>query len=307
MPEAQSNRWCFTLNNPVPQDINLLTDLINDVGTNGITYLVYGREIGEQGTPHLQGFVCFSSRKRFGTVRRIIGHRAHIEVARGTTAQAADYCKKDGDFVEGGQPPAGGPRERAPTITDFRNWILERDERNLAHPSSRDICREFPGLYCRYGARLVETAALLLPVPPLVGLPLNDWQTRLHERLNQEADDRTIIFCVDEDGGKGKSFFCRYYLTHNEGVTQVLSVGKRDDIAHAVDVSKSVFLFNMPRGGMEFMQYTILEQLKDRMIFSPKYNSITKVLFKQPHVVVFCNEYPDMTKMSGDRYEMFNL
>lgn len=93
-------------------------------------------------------------------------------------------------------------------------------------------------------------------------------------------------------------------MTKHSDKTQVLSIGKRDDIAHVIDVSKSVFFFNVPRGGMEFFQYTILEQLKDRMVFSPKYNSKMKFLHKTPHVLVFCNEEPDLTKMSEDRYHI---
>jgi Putative viral replication protein len=300
MPDAQSTRWCFTINNPTAEDTTLLDNVFAGVPGNGVVYIVYGREVGENGTPHLQGFVSFASRKRLGTVRRIIGLRGHYEPTRGTTAQAADYCKKDGDFVEAGTAPV--TRVKQPTITDFRDWVLERHERDFEHPSTQLIAQTFPGLYVRYGPRLSELASYISPHPQLTDQPLNDWQTRLHNTLQREADDRTIMFYVDEDGGKGKSFFCRYYLTNYNVNTQVLSVGRRDDIAHAVDTSKRFFLFNMPRGGMEFLQYSVLEQLKDRMVFSPKYNSVSKVLWFKPHVVVFCNEYPDMTKMSADRY-----
>lgn len=110
------------------------------------------------------------------------------------------------------------------------------------------------------------------------------------------------MFYVDPEGGKGKSWFQAWYLTKHPETTQVLSGGKRDDIAHSIDQSKSVFFFNIPRGGMEFLQYTILEQLKDQMVFSPKYNSQMKFLSKTPHVLVFCNEQPDLNKMTEDRY-----
>jgi hypothetical protein len=114
------------------------------------------------------------------------------------------------------------------------------------------------------------------------------------------------MFYVDDEGGKGKSWFQAWYLTKNPEKTQVLSAGKRDDIAHTIDKTKSVFFFNIPRGGMEYLQYPILEQLKDRMVFSPKYNSTMKFLTAVPHVVVFCNEHPDMNKMSLDRYIIIN-
>nr|AUF34970.1 putative replication-associated protein [uncultured virus] len=96
-------------------------------------------------------------------------------------------------------------------------------------------------------------------------------------------------------------------LTQFPDKVQILSGGKRDDIAHAIDPSKQIFLFNVPRGGMEYLQYTILEQIKDRMVFSPKYNSQTKILRNRAHVVVFSNEMPDIEKMTHDRYDYFEF
>jgi hypothetical protein len=141
------------------------------------------------------------------------------------------------------------------------------------------------------------------PIPDLrTGSP-RQWQTDLAGVLDAPCDDdRSVLFYVDEEGGKGKSWFQAWYLSTRPERAQVLSAGKRDDIAHTIDKSKLVFFFNIPRGGMEYLQYTILEQLKDRMIYSPKYNSTMKYLSGVPHVVVFCNEQPDMEKMTGDRY-----
>jgi len=40
------------------------------------------------------------------------------------------------------------------------------------------------------------------------------------------------------------------------------------------------------------------------MIFSPKYASTVKILQKLPHVLVFCNEDVDHSKMSADRFDV---
>jgi hypothetical protein len=88
---------------------------------------------------------------------------------------------------------------------------------------------------------------------------------------------------------------------------QLLKVGKEADMCYAIDESKTIFLIDVPRSKMEFLQYSVLEQLKDRMVFSTKYNSRMKILRSTPHVVVFCNEAPDKSKLSRDRFEEYQV
>lgn len=293
---SQSKHWCFTINNPTPEDEARLQALAT-------TYLVYGREVGAAGTPHLQGYVAFPDRKRFGQVRTYLGGQAHVERCRGTPAQAATYCKKDGDFFERGEPPVASPPAKFADVTEF---ALATHARLGRPPNEREVAAEFPHHYIRYPRALHRYCELVCPPPQLqLGAP-NDWQQRLLSDLTDEPDDRSIVFVVDEAGGKGKTWFQRFLLTTYPEKTQVLSAGKRDDVAHAIDSSKSIFLFNVPRGGMQFLQYTILEQIKDKMVFSPKYNSTTKMI-PEAHVCVFCNEYPDMNKMTHDRYKFFDF
>nr|QKN88869.1 MAG: replication-associated protein [Cressdnaviricota sp.] len=294
---AQSTRWCFTLNNPTDAEHAYFNELSSSIHSHGIRYLVYGREVGDGGTPHLQGFVIFDRRLRLGSVRDLLGNRGHYECARAASDSASNYCKKDGDFTESGTLP--DKRRSAPSVADFCQWV-----RGTGNVSEREIANKFPGLFLRYGDRLMKLKEHILDPPVLEENVLNDWQTELHETLTKEADDRTIDFYIDIEGGKGKSFFCRWMVSKYPDMVQILSGGKRDDLAHAIDVTKRIFLFNLPRGGIEFMQYSILEQLKDRVVFSPKYSSSTKILKYVAHVVVFCNEHPDETKMSVDRYKL---
>lgn len=292
-----SKHWCFTLNNYTPDDVARLDAL-------PCAYLVYGRETGASGTPHLQGYVRFEQRIRFHQVRTALGGQAHLERMRGTPVQAAAYCKKDGDFTERGDPPSGAPASK---FEDVKAFALDVHSRLGRSPNQRELANEFPHHFVRYQRALLEYCRLVCPEPSLeLGDP-NDWQLRLRDELLNGPDDRTIKFVVDEAGGKGKTWFQRMMITKYPEDVQILSGGKRDDIAHAIDASKKIFLFNVPRGGMEFLQYTILEQIKDRMVFSPKYNSQMKILAHKAHVVVFSNEMPDMNKMTHDRYEFFEF
>jgi len=99
-------RWCYTVNN-----YTTLPDFGDDC-----EYHVYGKEVGESGTPHLQGFVIFTGRgKRLTALKKLIP-TAHWERARGTNAQASAYCKKDGVFYEVGvMPPEKGAAGGAAT------------------------------------------------------------------------------------------------------------------------------------------------------------------------------------------------
>lgn len=290
----QSKRWCFTINNYDDADQERLRALAPSV-----VYLVFGREVGETGTPHLQGFVVFATNKRLRGVKSLIGQRAHCETARGTSAQAATYCKKDDDFEEFGQLP--GPQGRTNLYEDFREWIVAQPSK----PTARDVAAEWPSIFMRSG-RVMEYVDLIYRVDLNVPGEFREYQQHLANRLEGEPHGRRIIFVVDEAGGTGKSWFVRKWMSLHHEVTQCLSIGKRDDLAHVVDESKSVFLFDLPRSQSEFLQYSVLEQLKDQMVFSPKYNSRMKMLHHRPHVVVFMNEHPDMTKLSQDRYDIIN-
>jgi hypothetical protein len=298
----QTRHWCFTVNNWTRDHEDLLEGLAPVV-----SYLVYGYETGEAGTPHLQGYVIFQGVKRFNEARTLLPPGCHIEAKRGTPFQAATYCKKDGLFKEWGTAPTESSPRSSP-FDRFREWVLRHHQETGRAPTDRETANEFPTLFVRYRRNLQDLARLTCPEPVLeVNWDLRNWQNDLSDILQLDPDDRTILFYVDPDGGKGKSWFQRYMLSIDPVAVQCLSVGKRDDIAHAVDESKSIFLFNVPRGGMEFLNYHVLEQLKDRLVFSPKYDSRMKTLHRKPHVVVFCNEAPDMTKMTFDRYHLHEL
>jgi len=92
--DSQSKYWCFTINN---YDEEAVQDLLWPSESNWFKvpkYLVAQPEEGEQGTKHIQGYVVFENRVRFSQVRKQFGDKAHLEIRRGTHAEAKAYCKK---------------------------------------------------------------------------------------------------------------------------------------------------------------------------------------------------------------------
>jgi len=297
MPNGAKN-WCFTLNNPTDDERTALAAL-STTASPLVCYLIVGRELGALGTPHIQGFIQFDKRVSLARCRRLVSLRAHFEVARGTPKEASDYCKKEGDFDEYGQ--IGVSQGKRSDWDALKEFVVAAGR----VPSDRDLASNFPALYSR-SSKLKDICASFLPPPVLVeGNPRANWQATIAGMVAEPCvERRKVYFIVDYAGNKGKSWLCAYLITKYPERVQVLSSGKRDDLAHTIDETKDVFLFDVPRGCLEYLQYSILEKLKDRMIFSPKYCSTVKILQKLPHVIVFCNEDVDETKMSNDRYNI---
>jgi len=76
----------------------------------GVKYLIYGREVGELGTPHLQGYIVFNSPRSFNAVKNICV-RCHWEVAKGDSESNREYCSKENDYVEVGLMPMSQKRK----------------------------------------------------------------------------------------------------------------------------------------------------------------------------------------------------
>lgn len=126
---------------------------------DGVTYGVIGREVGGGGTPHLQGFLIASNKVRCNQVRAALGGRAHCEMSRGTPRQAAEYCKKDGDWYEKGMCPSGNEAE-AGQRKRSRDQVAE--EWNIAFAGGRDAIAQFaernPGVYAFSRYQLVRNS-----------------------------------------------------------------------------------------------------------------------------------------------------
>jgi hypothetical protein len=142
---SKSNRFCFTKNNYTEFDVRLLDD---DSVYSKFKYLIFGKEVGENGTPHLQGYVEFenSCKLRITAAKARfegLGLRGyHLEVAKGSAAQNITYCSKDNDFIEHGERPKGQGKR-----TDL-DVVCEEIKGGA---SMYDIADRYPSQFVKFG------------------------------------------------------------------------------------------------------------------------------------------------------------
>lgn len=108
MSSIQRRTWCFTLNNYSQDEYSGLCRHFGDK----CKYFIIGKEVGEQGTPHLQGYCHFSAPYRLTKLKNEFSDRAHWEVAKGAGDHNYVYCSKEGDYVEGGDISLGKGKGR---------------------------------------------------------------------------------------------------------------------------------------------------------------------------------------------------
>lgn len=122
-------RWVFTINNYKDNDINTLKDVFEK--RLPVKYAIIGREVGEEGTPHLQGYVHFTKRVWRQTLKSELDPLnlyGYWEAAKGCEYSNFQYCSKSGDFVEIGERGKDVEREMN---KKQRMIALMEDWRNL--------------------------------------------------------------------------------------------------------------------------------------------------------------------------------
>lgn len=207
--------------------------------------------MGDSGTPHLQGYVTAPKKFRWSELK--LPKEIHWEKAKGTAAENATYCSKDGDYVI-------------------------------------------------HGLRVPRRMRLITPDKP--------WQQEILRLIEPEPDNRTIHWYWSEQGGVGKTQFCKY-LVKKHGA--ILLSGKGADVRNEViehlkggHGEPHLVLVNIPRCHSDYVSYEGLENIKDMCFYSGKYEG-GMVCGPEPHLVVFANTEPERERMSSDRWHVVNI
>ena len=140
---------------------------------------------------------------------------------------------------------------------------------------------------------------------------LKSWQKEVI-RIIDTPSDRTVYWIFGEKGNEGKTFI-QNFIHKLFGSRRVLKSEintRKTDIAYILSqeflTCKDIFLFSLLRSDTD-VAYGLLENIKDGFLISAKYRS-KPLKIKTPNtVIVFSNSFPDITKLSTDRWVIFEI
>lgn len=289
--------WCFTK--------YVLS--IPEFDPTVVRYCVYQHEIcPETGREHLQGYIEFTKSIRLSAVKALFGDQTmHLEKRQGSRDQARDYCIKD------------ATRKPETEVFQFGNYEISPGSRNdlnevyeLIKQGKRkyEILEAFPNVYMKYSNGIEKAISIYDNTLGMDKLhseydncTLRTWQQEVVTCL-EEQNDRQVLWIYDSEGNHGKTYLGKYLLS--KGAFYVTQ-GKSEDISYAYDF-QSIVVFNMSRGS-DYMPYTLMENLKDGTIFSPKYQSQLKICRTITRVLVMSNSMPKQESLSLDRWVIKTL
>lgn len=142
------------------------------------------------------------------------------------------------------------------------------------------------------------------------GVIWKTWQNDIINNLSFRPSKRQINWYWDFIGNTGKSFLCKYLCLTYPGV--VIADGKKDNIFNQVNncllhkVIPKLIILDIPRTNIDYINYGVIEKLKDGCIYSGKYEGAV-CIFPHPFVYIFANEKPEKNKISQDRWNIVNI
>lgn len=247
--DSPASWWCFTINNWGETDVSTLK-----LWESKCKVLVFQSEVGESGTPHLQGVFQLKKKDRFTAIKKTFS-TAHLEKCK-SSKDAIEYCRKDDTWDK---------KLRVQHGVDEKLEILE-------NPTG--------------------------------------WQAELIEDIKKKPDKRKIQWYIDNEGGKGKTELAIHLYVRYNAI--VINGGKGSDILHVTAEmikqrpNTKVIVFDFPRTLEGKVSYSAIESIKNGFFMSTKYEGGI-VHINRPHVIVFANWLPDMTQLSQDRWDIYEI
>ena len=301
--EEQRARWVFIVNNYATNfDYRNRFQLTNFK----IRRVVWGREVGENGTRHLQGYLELLRSYRKSHVLKIFS-TAYWAPARGTSLENYLYCTKDNDFETVGD----FSRERCGHECNAKRPLSVALVISSLLDSKKalqvKVTKEYADRHFYYDKIIPELRAVqhhLQMYREYSSKKLYPWQYECL-KLIMNQNERQVLWVVDFDGNRGKTFLASYLSIMYSFKLLDGTVTTRD-LTLMVSGNEKGFCFDISRSSADKIDYATLEALKNGVLSTGKYYGKT-LMFKIMPVVLFANSHPQYNRLSVDRWRCVTL
>lgn len=204
-------------------------------------------------------------------------------------------------------------------VVNFKSPRSFKSVRKLFKNNHIEVCRNWQAskIYCSKDGETytnIERCStrkerLLKKYDNIIWKP---WQQNILNIIDTEPNDRTINWIHEPNGNIGKSFLAKYIVMKHDAI---IADGKKENIFNQIKIwidnhkdkdDPTIIILDIPRYNEKFINYGMLEQVKNGMIYSGKYEGGI-CLFESPHVFIFSNNEPEMEYMSEDRWNIINV
>lgn len=251
-------------------------------------------------TDHIQGYIELTAPVKLGGMRSWL-EGAHFETRKGTAEQARDYCMEEDTRVAGPWERGhfNGKQGKREDLEEFKAAVREGK-------SKRELLEEHSLVFAKYPRFVTEYQRLVQEesVAKIVAFHARyKWQEKILTLVKEVPNDRHIHWVYDPVGNHGKTYLAKYLV--QEYKAYYTNGGKAVDLTFAY-CGEPIVIFDYVRDAKEYVGYGVIEQLKNGILFSSKYESGLK-RFDVPHVIVFANFRPAEDKFSIDRLQVMEL
>lgn len=232
-----------------------------------IKMAVMGKEVGESGTPHLQCYIEFNKRMR---------------------PRESKIFKDLGTAIHWGDKFGRPCKKTMPTYVGINYCSKDGDYKCYNCTKPRDLVK-------------------------LKKEDLRPWQAEIAGWFDEYEDPlfgRTIHWVWEPAGNIGKTVLATYLFDSGEDVAVVS--GAKKDMKYAVcemvknGIMPKLIVLDIPRVNKEHFSIAGIEEIKNGFFMSEKFES-GFCRYNRPWVIGFANCRPDVTKMSMDRYKVYQL
>ena len=273
-----------------------------------LVFILGGYEIcPTTGRNHLQSYMQYKDKKSFNTaliaLNKSFDNHPHMESCKGSDIDNDKYCSKDNNeiikfgkaFAIDKQP---GKRNDLLDIYEYINKNLSiNDDIRQSHTYTR-----YQNSINNYLQKKINDDIHSNNLKQLDNVKLNKFQQFFLKELNDQ-NSREITWIYDSNGNIGKTFFAKYMNTKHDAC--IVLNGKSKDISEVYN-NEDIVIMNFVRCEEDFINYSILENLKDGIIFKQKYFS--RIINRSPvKLIVFSNFLPKVNALSADRWRLYDV